>query len=79
MLYIPGQGNIRVITQSGTKYDLEIRAAAYNFAESVSVAFDAGDEEYSEQEEQDDIKETIRALSVRRANATKWGAFSTSS
>lgn len=76
MLFIPGQGNVRLTTQQGTRYEIPIQSISYEFDENARMILTCGDEEYDSVEEFDDMRDAVLSSSFRRNSPTKWGEFS---
>lgn len=76
MLVVPGQGNVQLTTQQGTRYQIPVQSATYEFNEAVRVIIIGGDEQYDATEELDDMRDAVLASSARKNSPTKWGEFS---
>lgn len=76
MLVVPGQGNIQLTTQQGTRYQIPVQSISYEFDEAVRMTLICGDELYEANEELDDMRDAILTSSFRRNSPTKWGEFS---
>ena len=75
----PGIGPIRLITQKGKRYSLEVRSVSYSFDEAVRLSISAGDREYTEREEKEESKRAVTNLSVRPLQQQVWVPYTPSS
>lgn len=77
LLIKPGQHKVTLVTQYGERYLLDVQSVSYSFGDIPQATITAGDPEYDEQKEQEEVKKTVQRQVLRSGLRPVWLPFTT--
>lgn len=72
----PGQHMITLVTQYGDRYELAVQKVQYSFTDVARATITAGDPEYDEETEAEELKKTTQRHTIRGGVRPIWLPFS---